>query len=110
MRLVSWLFRIVFFTVALLFAAANIKTNTELNIGVDMISAPLVLFLLAFFVAGVVLGLLSVVPTLFRQRREIGRLRKEIKVAARMPAGPQQPQADFSVTPDPASPASRMGL
>ena len=46
MRLVSWLFRIVLFAGALLFAAANIKTNTELNVGIDMVTAPLVLFLL----------------------------------------------------------------
>jgi hypothetical protein len=39
-------------------------------------SAPLVLFLLAFFAAGASLGLLALVPTLVRQRREINRLRR----------------------------------
>ena len=110
MRLVSWLFRIVLFAGALLFAAANIKTNTELNVGVDMVTAPLVLFLLVFFVGGVVVGLLSVVPALFRQRREIGRLRKELKVAAKAPAPPMQPSADVPAALDPPTSVSRMGL
>ena len=94
MRIVSWLLRLALFTAALLFAAANIKTNTELNVGVDLISAPLVLFLLVFFVAGVVIGLLAVVPTLFRQRREIGRLKQALKLSARPGSAAMPPLAD----------------
>ena len=110
MRLVSWLFRIVLFAAALLFAAANIKTNTELNVGIDMVTAPLVLFLLVFFVGGVAVGLLSVVPSLYRQRREIGRLRKELKRVGKAPVAPQQPSADAPVGLDPPTSVARMGL
>ena len=37
---------------------------------------PLVLMLLAFFVAGTALGILAMVPTVFRQRRELARQRQ----------------------------------
>jgi hypothetical protein len=53
--------------------------------------APLVIFLLGFFAAGTALGIAGVVPTLFRQRREIGRLRRELAAAARTPAAAAAP-------------------
>jgi hypothetical protein len=49
--------------------------------------APLVFILLTVFVAGVVIGLLAWVPTVVRQRREIGRLRKGAAQLAASPAG-----------------------
>jgi len=39
--------------------------------------------LLIFLIAGVVLGLLAATPSLFRQRREISRLRKAMRLGAR---------------------------
>ena len=82
MRFVSWVLRIAIFAAVLLFAVANNGTNVELNLGFEKVRQPEVLFLLIFFVAGVVTGLLSVVPALYRRRREIGRLKKEIRVSA----------------------------
>ena len=112
MRLVSWLFRIVLFAAAFLFAAVNIKTNTLLNVGLpEPVTAPLVLFLLAFFVGGVATGLLAVVPTIFRQRRQIGRLKKEIKLGAKAQANSIAPIPDASPAVDVSSPtASRLGV
>lgn len=95
MRFVSWIFRAILFLAALGFALSNTSVTELRFFGVDLVwRAPLVIFLLAFFGAGAVLGLLAVVPTLFRQRREMGRLRRELKATARTaPAGslPQQP-------------------
>jgi len=42
------------------------------------IRGPLVLLLLAFFIGGAVLGILAMLPTLFRHRREMSRQRKTI--------------------------------
>ncbi len=83
MRFISWLFWAVLFVVALLFAITNtavIDLNFFGNLGWR---APLIVFLLIAFVAGAATGLLAIVPTLFRQRREIARLRKDLKLAAR---------------------------
>ena len=40
--------------------------------------APLVVVLLAFFAAGAVLGVLSVLGIIYRQRREVVRLKREM--------------------------------
>ena len=110
MRVVSWILRVVIFAAALLFAAANIKTNVELNLGVEQFTAPLVLFLLIFFVAGVVTGLLSVVPTVFRHRREIGRLKREVKANAKAVAATMPPTPDAPTTIGDAPALPRSGL
>jgi putative membrane protein len=107
MRFVSWLIWLALFLVALAFALKNTGI-TELHFFVlvdDFVwRAPLVVFLLLFFVAGTVLGLLGVVPTLFRQRREIGRLRREARLnpPVSAPVGPPLPDAapaDAASTP-----------
>ena len=82
MRVFAWLFRALLFLVALGFALSNTGVTELSFFGVDAVwRAPLVIFLLAFFAAGALLGLLAVVPTWFRLRREIGRLRRELRVA-----------------------------
>jgi lipopolysaccharide assembly protein A len=111
MRLVSWIFRIALFLLALGFALTN-TTNIDLHFfGVDTPwRAPLVIFLLLFFAAGAVMGLLAVVPTLFRQRRLIGRLKKDLKLGAKPQTGPTAPLADAApVSSDPPT-ASRLGF
>lgn len=84
MRVISWVFNLVLFLVALGFALSNTGT-TELRFLVGDLTwrAPLVIFLLVFFAAGVVVGLIAAVPALFRQRREIGRLTRELRHAAK---------------------------
>jgi uncharacterized integral membrane protein len=96
MRVLSWVLRVALFVVVLLFAAANVKTNVELNLGVELVSAPLVLWLLIFFAAGVAGGLLAAMPALFRQRRELARLSRLQGLAARTaatsaPTAPSRP-------------------
>jgi len=82
MRVVSWIFRTVLFLAALGFALSNTAVTELRFFGVEFVwRAPLVIFLLAFLAAGVLLGLLGLLPTWYRMRREIGRLRRELRVA-----------------------------
>jgi lipopolysaccharide assembly protein A len=97
MKTISAFFRIcisaALFVVALGFAVSN-TTVTELKFwGLDFYwRAPLVVFLLIFFAAGVALGILAVAPTLFKQRREVGKLKKHIsKSASIVTAAPGSP-------------------
>jgi uncharacterized integral membrane protein len=79
MNILGWIVRIALFLVLLLFAMSNTELVTLRLWGANLAwREPLVLFLLAFFASGAALGLLAIVPTLFRQRREIGRLRRTI--------------------------------
>lgn len=114
MRLLSWLFRTLLFLAALGFALSNTRITELRFFGVDFVwSAPLVIFLLAFFGAGVVLGLLAVVPTLYRQRREIGRLRREARSSARngaAAAAAQVPPPDVPRAAETADAATRLGI
>jgi putative membrane protein len=100
MRLISWLFRILLFVVALGFALSNTGVTELRFFGVELVwRAPLVIFLLVFFAAGALLGLLGVVPTWFRLRREISRLRRELRVAEKAAGAPP-------AAPPPDAPAS----
>ncbi len=102
MRLLTWIFNLTLFLLALGFAVSNTAT-TELHflpVGKEAVwSAPLVIFLLVFFAAGVVVGLLAGVPSYFRNRREISRLRKEIKVALRAQAATAERPVDIALPP-----------
>lgn len=78
MRFVLWIPGLLVFVMLLGFAAKNSEPVTvhfflDLNWHV-----PLVLVMFIFFVGGVVLGITAALGTLFRQRREIGRLRREL--------------------------------
>lgn len=85
MRLLSTLLWIALFIVMLVFSVANTDIATIKLFGQN-ISAPLVLLLVAFFVAGVVVGLLASVPSWFRGRREITRLSRELAAQQRAAA------------------------
>lgn len=106
MRIVTWLFNLMLFLLALGFALSNTAT-VELRFlpGELVWRAPLVVFLLIFLAAGVVLGLLGAVPSLFRQRREIARLTKELRHAGR-PAAPSPSPSPLPPTSEGASGAS----
>ena len=104
MRLISWIFRILLFVAALGFALSNTGITELRFFGVEIAwRAPLVIFLLVFFAAGALLGLLGVVPTWFRLRREISRLRRELRVAEKTagiaPAAPPPDVPAPSVMP-----------
>lgn len=103
MRVLTWLFRALLFLAALGFALSNTRTTDLRFFGFDFVwSAPLVIFLLVFFVSGVVVGLLAVVPALYRQRREINRLRRE-DAAAKTAQAAAAPLADVPRTTEPST-------
>lgn len=92
MRVIAWFFRVVLFIAALGFALSNTGITELRFFAIDAVwRAPLVIFLLIFFAAGTALGLIGVVPTLFRQRREISRLRRELTSGPRNQAVPPVP-------------------
>ena len=88
MRIVTWTVRLAAFLVLLAFAAKNTDPVT-LRFYFDLAwQLPLVALLLGFFAAGVLFGLAAILGMVFRQRREIGRLKRETaqRVAAQPPA------------------------
>ena len=78
MTALTWALRLVIFSVLVVFAVQNTDSVVLRLLPGQLLQAPLVLLLLAFFAGGAVLGALSLVGTIFRQRREISRLRREI--------------------------------
>jgi lipopolysaccharide assembly protein A len=108
MRLLTWLIRLALFVVLLGFALSNTETASLRFFGIPEFvwRAPLVLFLLIFFAAGAVVGVLSSVPVVFRQRRQIARLRRE---AARSLADSQQAAAAAAAAPVSAVPVGGSG-
>lgn len=78
MTVLTWAVRLIIFTFFLVFAVRNTEPIT-LRFILDYVwEAPQVIVLLAFFASGAILGVLSVVGVIFRQRLEISRLKREI--------------------------------
>ena len=101
MRIVTWTLRLIIFLFLLAFAAKNVNPVT-LNFYFDLSwQAPLVVVLFGSFAAGAVFGLVAMLMALLRQRHEIARLRREVRVQARekqaaqaaRPAEPVRPPA-----------------
>jgi uncharacterized integral membrane protein len=115
MRILSWIFYVALFVLALGFALSN-TDPVELRLFSGYATtwrAPLVVFLLVFLGVGVVLGLLAAVPSLFRQRREIAHLRKELRQMAKRSSGSDpDPSAEQlpAVPPPPASASTPLGV
>jgi uncharacterized integral membrane protein len=77
MRAVLWGFRVFIFLFLLAFA---LKNTDPVIVGFFFDStwkAPLIIVVLAFFAGGAVLGVLSLLGTVFGLRREISRLKRE---------------------------------
>ncbi len=96
MRVLSWIFYILLFVLALAFALSNTEpVEVRFFAGQATWRAPLVVVLLSFLAAGVLLGLFACIPSFFRQRRAIAGLRKELKAVGRPvgtpAAGPSEP-------------------
>jgi lipopolysaccharide assembly protein A len=76
MRIVTWTIRALVFLLLVAFAAKNVEPVT-LRFYFDLaLRAPLVLVLLGGFALGALFGVLALVPTVLRQRREISALRR----------------------------------
>jgi uncharacterized integral membrane protein len=87
MDLIGWLLRLVFFVLALWFALQNtIPVPLRLSPTQGWSQVPLVIVILACFIAGAVAGMVALVPHLLRQRRRIALLLRE---AHRQPVAPE---------------------
>ena len=78
MQALVWIVRFLIVVILVWFAVKNSQLVEIRGLPDQSWQAPLVFVLLMVFVAGVVIGLLAWVPTVVRQRREIGRLKKTI--------------------------------
>ena len=77
MRILTWAVRLILFLLLAAFAAKNLEPVT-LRFYFDLaLQAPLVLVLFGFFAAGALFGMLALIGTLLRQRREIASLKKQ---------------------------------
>jgi lipopolysaccharide assembly protein A len=76
MRIITWAIRVALFVLLLALAAKNTDpVALKFYFGLAW-QAPLAAVLLAFFAAGVVLGLLAMFGNWYAQRREIARLQR----------------------------------
>lgn len=80
MRYLNWLLRAVLFVLLLGFAVKNDQpVALHYFFGYEWQSS-LVVILLMFFAAGAAIGVLAMLPNVLRQRREIARLKREVRV------------------------------
>ena len=98
MRVLSWALRIILFLALFLFALKNTDT-VSLRLYFDQVwQAPLILVLLVFLSAGAAMGVLATLSTVFRQRREISRLKRELRSRPNS-ENPLPPVADGDIGP-----------
>jgi uncharacterized integral membrane protein len=78
MNIVIWIVRVVVVLLLVWFASKNADPVTLYGIGANL-KAPLALILLAFFGAGLLLGLLSSLVAMFKLKREIRQLNRALQ-------------------------------
>ncbi|MBK9160612.1 MAG: LapA family protein [Nitrosomonadales bacterium] len=80
MRYLNWLLRAVLFIALLGFAVKNDQQVTlHYFFGYEW-QSPMVVVLLVFFAAGALIGVLAMFVHVLQQRREIARLKRDIRV------------------------------
>jgi len=78
MKIISRIIAVILFIIFFGFALKNTdQVTVHLFMGYEF-PGPLVLMLLIFFVAGIVLGIFAMMPTLFRHRRDLSRHKKSL--------------------------------
>ena len=77
MRILTWTVRLAIFVFLVAFAAKNTDPVTLRFYFELAVQAPLIVVLFGFFAAGAAFGVLALLATLLRQRREIAQLRRE---------------------------------
>ncbi len=73
MKVIIWGLRLLFFVLLVLFALQNTQPVSLYWFPGQFWEAPQVLVLLLFFAAGVLLGVLSLLGLVYRQRRELNK-------------------------------------
>ena len=85
MRYFWWLVKFTLFVAILGFAVKNTDiVSVRYYLGAEW-RAPLAFVLLVFFGAGVAMGMLAALSSLYKQRREIVALKRELRTDAREP-------------------------
>ncbi|HSS46502.1 MAG TPA: LapA family protein [Burkholderiales bacterium] len=80
MRYLSWLLKFILFLLLVGFALKNTETAVlRYYLGFEW-QAPLVVILLVFFCAGAAIGVVAALSYIFRQRREILSLKRELRL------------------------------
>lgn len=94
----KWLSRIIALALFIFFFVLALKNTQETALyffwGYEL-RGPLVLVVLCFFITGCFLGLLAMIPVIFRSRRELSRQRKRIAELERSPEIPQKKNEPF---------------
>ncbi|MGH8781579.1 LapA family protein [Paraburkholderia sp.] len=91
MKFIVWLIRVLVFVLLLVLALSNTQTATLNFLAGYQWQAPLILIGLAFFVVGLLAGLVSSLPAVFRLQLENGRLKRDLRVAREAPVVVEQP-------------------
>ena len=78
MTALTWALRFIIVSFLIVFAIQNTELVILRVMPGYFWEAPLVVVLLAFFAAGAVLGVLSMLGIIYRQRREVVRLKREM--------------------------------
>ena len=93
MRILTWAIRVALFVLLVAFAAKNADlVKLRFYFGLTW-EAPLIALLLAFFAAGVLLGVLAMLGSWLAQRRELARLQKRPPAEEPKPRVASQPPA-----------------
>ena len=96
MRTLAWLVRITLFLLLLGFAVKNSEPVLVQYYFGQVWRAPLVFVLFLSLCVGAVLGVMASLGQIFRQRREILDLKRELRSAATSRAKAAQPPTDVS--------------
>ena len=106
MRALLWILRGFIFLFLLAFALKNTETITVRFFFDAAWQSPLIIVVLAFFAAGAALGLLALLGTLFRLRREVARLKRELnRTSSSIPDAVRQNEAsELTVLPPEGTP------
>ena len=91
MNFITWLFRLLVLAILILFAVQNTASVDLRFLPGHVWHAPLVVVLLAFFILGIALGVGTLLGTIYRQRREIARLKKTLEYKPEEPVELQMP-------------------
>jgi uncharacterized integral membrane protein len=90
MRTLILAIKLALFFVVLTFAVRNTDVVTvRYFLGWEW-QSPLIFVLLIAFCAGIVLGLLALLPRILRQRRDLGALRRELEIKSTHPGAPRE--------------------
>lgn len=91
MRIVLWIIKLALFVLVFSFAVKNTDPVTVRYYLDTEWQAPLILILLIAFCAGAAVGIMTALGRVYRQRREIGGLKRELRSRPIQQAEPPSP-------------------